>query len=189
MVFRPTEIPDVVVIDVEPRGDERGFLARTYCEHELSDHGLVARMVQASTIFSPGRHTLRGLHYQDRPHWETKLVRCTAGAAFVVATDLRADSPTRLRWVGVELSARNRRLLYVPEGFAQGYQTLADETELFYQMSREYQPAAARGVRWDDPALAIKWPPAPQRIISDRDREWPLLQSSGKTPSPSVDTE
>jgi dTDP-4-dehydrorhamnose 3,5-epimerase len=177
MVFRPTEISDVVVIDVEPRGDERGFLARIYCEHELTGHGLVARVVQASTVFSPKRHTLRGLHFQKSPHWETKLVRCTAGAAFVVAADLREDSPTRLRWVGVELSARNRRLLYVPEGFAQGYQTLADETELFYQMSREYEPAAARGVRWDDPALAIEWPPATERIISDRDRAWPLLQS------------
>jgi dTDP-4-dehydrorhamnose 3,5-epimerase len=175
MIFRPTELSDVVVIDVEPRGDERGFLARTYCEHELADHGLVARVVQTTTIFSPKRHTLRGLHFQRSPHWETKLVRCTAGAAFVVATDLREDSPTRLRWVGVELNARNRRLLYVPEGFAQGYQTLVDKTELCYQMSREYTPAAAWGVRWDDPALAIEWPPARARIISERDRAWPLL--------------
>jgi dTDP-4-dehydrorhamnose 3,5-epimerase len=189
MVFRPTEIPDVVVIDVEPRGDERGFLARTYCERELADHGLVARVVQASTVFSPTRHTLRGLHYQVCPHWETKLVRCTAGAAFVVATDLREDSPTRLRWVGVELSAQNRRQLYLPEGFAQGYQTLADETELFYQMSREYQPAAARGVRWDDPALAIDWPPAGERIISDRDRAWPPLQTSCRATTPCPDTD
>jgi dTDP-4-dehydrorhamnose 3,5-epimerase len=105
-------------------------------------------------------------------------VRCTAGAAFVVAADLRVDSPTRLRWVGVELSARNRRLLYVPEGFAQGYQTLADDTELRYQMSRRYEPAAARGVRWNDPARAIEWPPAAARIISKRDRTWPPLQSS-----------
>lgn len=182
MIFRPTDVPDVIVVDVEPRGDERGFLARTYCERELSDHGLVTRVVQASTIFSLKRHTLRGLHFQESPHWETKLVRCTAGAAFVVAADLRPDSPTRLRWVGIELSARNRRTLYVPEGFGQGYQTLADETELFYQMSREYEPAAARGVRWDDPALGIEWPPAGERIISERDRAWPLLQ--GQLPTP-----
>ena len=163
------------MIEVEPRGDERGFLARTYCEQDFSHHGLVARVVQCSTVYSPTRQTLRGLHFQESPYWETKLIRCTAGAAFVVAADLRTGSPTWRRWVGVELSAGNRRLLYVPEGFAQGYQTLADETELFYQMSREYVPSAARGVRWDDPALAVEWPHAHQRIISDRDRAWPLL--------------
>jgi len=181
MIFRPTEIPDVVVIDIERRGDERGFLARTYCEREFLEHGLVALGVQCSTVFSPRRHTLRGLHFQQHPHWETKLIRCTRGAAFVVAADLRADSQTERRWVGVELSADNRRLLYVPEGFAQGYQTLEDETELFYQMSREYQPAAARGVRWNDGALAIEWPQAPERIISDRDQAWPPLPGSSES--------
>jgi dTDP-4-dehydrorhamnose 3,5-epimerase len=176
MIFRRTEIPAVVAIDIEPRGDERGFLARTYCEREFAEQGLVAAVVQCSTVYSPQRGTLRGLHFQQHPHWETKLVRCTRGAAFVVAADLREDSPTHLSWVGVELSAANRRLLYVPEGFAQGYQTLSDETELFYQMSREYRPDAASGVPWDDPALAIAWPEAPARIISERDRGWPAIR-------------
>jgi dTDP-4-dehydrorhamnose 3,5-epimerase len=172
VIFRPTAIPDVVAIDIEPRGDERGFLARTYCEREFADRGLVAAVVQCSTVFSPRRGTLRGLHFQQSPHGEVKLVRCTSGVAHVVAADLRKDSPTYLRWVGVELSAANRRLVYVPEGFAQGYQTLSDETELFYQMSQEYTPAAASGVRWDDPALGIEWPETSERIISDRDLAW-----------------
>ena len=175
MIFRPTDIPDVIAIDVEPRGDERGFLARTYCEREFAKRGLAMPVVQCSTVFSPRCNTLRGLHFQRSPHWEIKLIRCTRGAAFVVAVDLRADSPTRHQWVGVELNGENRRLLYVPEGFAQGYQTLTDGTELFYQMSREYQPDAASGARWDDPAFGITWPPAEARIISERDSAWPLL--------------
>jgi dTDP-4-dehydrorhamnose 3,5-epimerase len=176
VIFTPTPLAGAVVIDVEPRGDERGFLARTYCEREFREHGLAMPIVQSNTIHNPAAGTLRGMHYQQAPHGEIKLLRCTRGAIFDVIVDLRPDSPTRLQWFGVELTADARRLLYVPEGFAQGYQTLADDSEVFYEMSHEYVPDAARGVRWDDPALAIDWPPAQRRIISQRDREWPPLE-------------
>ena len=173
MIFTPTRLRDAMIIDVERRGDKRGYLARTYCEHEFADHGLVTRFVQASTIFSPARNTLRGLHFQESPHGEVKLVRCTRGAAHVTIVDLRPDSATHAQWLGVELSPENGRLLYVPEGFAQGYQTLLGDTEVAYQMSHEYVPAAASGVRWNDPAFGIEWPRAERRIISERDRAWP----------------
>jgi dTDP-4-dehydrorhamnose 3,5-epimerase len=173
MIFTPARLQNATIIDVEPRGDERGFLARVFCEREFAEHGLATRFVQGSTIFSPQRHTLRGLHYQVAPHAENKLVRCTRGAVFVVMVDLRPDSPTHLQWQGVELTPDNRRLLYVPEGFAQGYQTLADDSEVVYQMTYEYVPEAARGVRWDDPAFGIEWPAAEARVISERDRSWP----------------
>jgi dTDP-4-dehydrorhamnose 3,5-epimerase len=173
MLFRPTELEGAYLIDVERHSDERGFLARTFCEQEFADHGLPMRIVQSSTIHSPRRHTLRGLHYQDAPHREIKLVRCTRGSIFLVMVDLRPESPTRTAWVGVELSTQNERLAYVPEGFAQGYQTLDDDTEVHYQMSHRYVPEAARGVRWNDPTLGIEWPPVEERIISERDRAWP----------------
>jgi dTDP-4-dehydrorhamnose 3,5-epimerase len=173
MIFTRTKLPDAAIIDVERRGDERGYLARVFCEREFEEHGLAVRFVQGSTIFSPQRHTLRGLHFQEAPHAENKLVRCTRGAVFVVMVDLRPDSPTHLEWLGVELSPDNGRLLYVPEGFAQGYQTLVDDCEVVYQMTHEYVPEAARGVRWDDPAFGIVWPPAERRIISERDLAWP----------------
>ena len=173
MIFTPTALPDAVVIDVERHGDERGHLARTFCEQEFADHGLVTRFVQSSTIFSPLRGTLRGLHFQRAPHGEVKLVRCTRGAARVTIVDLRPDSPSHLQWLGAELTPENGRLLYVPIGFAQGYQTLVDDTEVAYSMSHEYVPEAADGVRWDDPAFGIDWPPARARIISERDRAWP----------------
>jgi dTDP-4-dehydrorhamnose 3,5-epimerase len=148
-------------------------LARVFCEGEFARHGLATRFVQASTIYSAQCGTLRGLHYQDAPHREVKLVRCTRGAAHVVIVDLRVESPTYRRWTGVELTPANGRLLYVPEGFAQGYQTVADDTEVAYQMSHQYVPSAARGVRWDDPAFGIDWPAAERLIISQRDRSWP----------------
>ena len=173
MIFTATRLKDAFVIDVERRGDERGYLARTYCEREFADHGLVTRFVQASTIFSPNRDTLRGLHFQTAPHGEVKLVRCTRGAVQVTIVDLRPDSPTHTQWLSAELSPENGRLLYVPKGFAQGYQTLVDDTEVAYQMSHGYVPESANGVRWDDPAFGIEWPPAKQRIISERDRAWP----------------
>jgi dTDP-4-dehydrorhamnose 3,5-epimerase len=173
VIFTPTRLPGAVIIDVERHGDERGYLARTYCAQEFAAHGLATRFVQASTIYSPRRHTLRGLHYQRPPHAEVKLVRCTRGAAQVTIVDLRSGSPSYRQWLAVELSPENGRLLYVPKGFAQGYQTLEDDTEVAYQMSHEYVPEAATGVRWDDPAFGIVWPPAEERIISDRDRAWP----------------
>lgn len=173
MIFTPTRLDGGYLIDVERHTDERGFLARTFCEQEFADQGLPMRVVQSSTIASPRRHTLRGLHYQEAPHREVKLVRCTRGSIFLVMVDLRSGSPTRNDWVGVELSARTERMAYVPEGFAQGYQTLEDDTEVLYQMSHRYVPEAARGVRWNDPAFGIEWPAAEDRLISERDRSWP----------------
>ena len=175
MIFTPARLANAHLIDVERHADERGFLARTFCEREFAEHGLPMGIVQSSTIHSPRRSTLRGLHYQEAPHAEIKLVRCTRGSIFLVMVDLRPDSPTRNEWLGVELGARSERLAYVPEGFAQGYQTLEDDTEVLYQMSHPYVPQAARGVRWDDPVLAIAWPPAAERTISQRDRSWPDL--------------
>jgi dTDP-4-dehydrorhamnose 3,5-epimerase len=175
MIFTPTRLQDAYLIDVERHADERGFLARTFCEREFAEHGAPMRVVQSSTIHSPRRHTLRGLHYQDVPHAEVKLVRCTRGSIFLVMVDLRPGSASRDEWLGVELSADSERLAYVPEGFAQGYQTLEDDTEVLYQMSHHYVPEAARGVRWDDPALGIDWPSAEERVISERDRSWPDL--------------
>jgi dTDP-4-dehydrorhamnose 3,5-epimerase len=173
MLFTPAQLRDAMIIDVERRGDERGYLARVFCEREFAEHGLPVRWVQSSSIYSPKRHTLRGLHFQRAPHAENKLVRCTRGAVWVVMVDLRPDSPTYLQWQGAALTPSSGRLLLVPEGFAQGYQTLVDECEVVYQMTHEYVPEAASGVRWDDPAFGIEWPPAGERIISDRDLAWP----------------
>jgi dTDP-4-dehydrorhamnose 3,5-epimerase len=181
MIFTPTPLEGAFLIDVERHADERGFLARTFCEREFAEQGIPMRIVQSSTIHSPRRHTLRGLHYQETPHAEIKLVRCTRGSIFLVMADLRPDSPTRNEWLGAELSARSGRLAYVPRRFAQGYQTLEDDSEVLYQMSHHYVPEAARGVRWDDPALGIDWPPADERLISERDREWPDLSSMAAT--------
>jgi dTDP-4-dehydrorhamnose 3,5-epimerase len=175
MIFTRTKLPDAAIIDVERRGDERGYLVRVFCEREFADAGLAVRFVQGSTIYSPQRNTLRGLHFQRAPHAENKLVRCTRGAVYVVMVDLRLDSPAYLDWLGTELTSENGRLLYVPEGFAQGYQTLVDDCEVVYQMTHEYVPEAASGVRWDDPAFAIEWPAAESRIISERDLAWPDL--------------
>ncbi len=177
MIFTPAPLEGAYLIDVERHADERGFLARTFCEREFAEHGAPMRVVQSSTIHSPRRHTLRGLHFQEAPHREIKVVRCTRGSIFLVMVDLRRGSATRNEWLGIELSARNERLAYVPEGFAQGYQTLEDDTEVLYQMSHRYMPEAARGVRWDDPDLGIEWPAADERLISERDREWPDLRA------------
>jgi dTDP-4-dehydrorhamnose 3,5-epimerase len=177
MIFTRTRLEDAYLIDVERHADDRGFLARTFCEREFAEQGLPMRIVQSSTIHSPRRNTVRGLHYQEPPHEEIKLVRCTRGSIFLVMVDLRPDSSSQNGWLGVELTAQNERLAYVPEGFAQGYQTLEDDTEVLYQMSHEFVPEAARGVRWDDPAFGIDWPTAEERIISERDQAWPDLTS------------
>ena len=168
MVFTETGLPGAFVVDIEPRVDERGLFARSWCRGEFEAHGLDPRLVQCSISRSVSRHTLRGMHYQAAPHAEVKLVRCTLGAIYDVIIDLRADSPTRGKYFGAELSAANHRALYVPEGFAHGFLTLAEESEVFYQMSEFYQAEAARGVRWDDPAFGIIWPARPQ-VISERD--------------------
>jgi dTDP-4-dehydrorhamnose 3,5-epimerase len=184
MIFTRTHLEGAYLIDPERHADERGFLARTFCEHEFAAHGAPMKIVQSSTIRSPWRHTLRGLHYQEAPHREIKLVRCTRGSIFLVMVDLREDSATRNDWLGVELTADSARMAYVPEGFAQGYQTLEDDTEVHYQMSHRYVPEYARGVRWDDPVFGIEWPPAEERLISERDREWPALASSLASAAP-----
>jgi dTDP-4-dehydrorhamnose 3,5-epimerase len=173
MIFSPTRLEGAYLVEMERRADERGYLARTFCEQEFAERGLAMRIVQSSTIQTERRNTLRGLHYQEEPHREIKLVRCTRGSIFLVMVDLRPGSPTRHDWLGVELDARGERMAYVPEGFAQGYQTLEDDVEVCYQMSHEYVPESARGVRWDDPAFGIQWPAAEERIVSERDRSWP----------------
>lgn len=172
MIFRETAVAGVWIVDPEPHTDERGFFARTWCAREFAERGLSARFVQASVSHNPRRGTLRGLHYQAAPHAEAKLVRCTRGAVYDVALDLRSGSPTYRRHVAVVLDARSHRALYIPEGCAHGFQTLEDDTDVLYQMSTFHAPEAARGVRWDDPAFAIPWPPA-ERLISARDRAYP----------------
>jgi dTDP-4-dehydrorhamnose 3,5-epimerase len=152
--------------------DERGFFARTWCREEFADHGLTPELAQCSISFSHRKGTLRGLHYQAAPHQEAKLVRCTRGAIWDVALDLRRDSPTYRAWFGVELSAANRAALYIPEGCAHGQLTLSDDSEVLYQMSAPYVPSAARGVRYDDPAFGIEWP-GEVVVINDRDASYP----------------
>lgn len=172
MKFTETSIAGVWLIDLEPRADERGYFARTWCEQEFAAHGLSTRIAQANTGVSPRRGTLRGIHYQEAPHAEVKVVRCTRGAVHDVVVDLRPESPTHRRWLGVALSARNGRTLYAPAGCAHGYLTLEDDTELLYMTSDFYAPAAARGVRYDDPAFDITWP-GNIELVSAQDRSWP----------------
>ena len=162
------------LIEPELISDERGSFARTWCAAEFEERGLNSRLVQCNISTNRLRGTVRGMHFQREPHAEAKLVRCTRGAICDVIVDLRPDSPTFRRWIAQELSADNHRLFYIPEGFAHGFQTLTDDAEVFYQMSREFVPGAASGVRWDDPALRIDWP-LPISIISERDQTWPEL--------------
>lgn len=173
MIFTPLELEGAFLVDLEPHPDERGFFARAWCREEFEAHGLNNALVQCNLSFNHLRGTLRGMHYQRAPHAEAKLVRCTRGAILDVIVDLRPGSPTHARWLGVELTEENRSALYVPEGFAHGYQTLTDGTETLYQVSAAYAPGAEGGVRWDDPAFGIEWPDADPRIVSDKDRAWP----------------
>lgn len=181
MLFTELGLPGLFLVEPERHEDERGFFARTWCATEARARGLDTPAAQASVSFSKRRGTLRGLHYQAAPHAEVKLVRCTRGAIHDVVVDLRSGSPTSLRHVATVLSADNRAALYVPEGIAHGFQTLEDATEVVYQMSRPHAPEAARGVRWDDPRLAIAWPPA-ARIIAERDRRWPDVEPGRPVP-------
>lgn len=173
MRFLPTPIPGVIVIEPEPRADDRGFFARTWCRDEFAAAGLAAEWAQCNVSFNTKAGTLRGMHWQAAPHEEVKLVRCTAGAAYDVVLDVRRDSPTFGKWVAVELTAANRKAVYIPGGLAHGFQTLLDATELFYHMGSVYVPEAARGVRWDDPAFGIAWPPCASRVIAPRDLSFP----------------
>ena len=172
MRFTETKVAGAFLIEPEPIADERGFFARTWCRSEFADHGLNPELAQANISFNHRKGTLRGLHYQQAPRAEAKLVRATRGAIWDLALDLRRDSPSYLAWFGAELTADNRSMLYVPEGCAHGFLTLADATEVAYQMSAPYAPAAARGVRWDDPAFGIEWP-GEVVVINERDASYP----------------
>jgi dTDP-4-dehydrorhamnose 3,5-epimerase len=171
--FTQLEIAGAWLIDIEPHEDERGFFARTYCVREFAEHRLVTTIAQCSTSFNAKRGTVRGMHYQAEPHAEEKVVRCTAGAIFDAIVDIRPTSSTYLRWLGIELTARNHRMLYIPAGLAHGFQTLEDNTEVFYQISVDHEPAASRGIRWTDPALDIAWPIRDDVTVSRRDTSFP----------------
>jgi dTDP-4-dehydrorhamnose 3,5-epimerase len=173
VIFRPTEIAGAYLIEMEQIEDERGFFARTFCTKEFDHAGLNSRITQCSLSFNEKRGTLRGMHYQAAPHRETKVVRCTRGAIFDVLIDLRRESATCGDWMSLELSADNRRMVYVPEGVAHGFQTLTDGTEVLYQMSEFFAPGSALGVRWDDPAFGIAWPLRPTGL-SQKDVSYPL---------------
>lgn len=173
MIFVETELKGVFIIEPEKLEDERGFFARVWCQKEFSKYGLNPLLVQCNISFNKKKNTLRGMHYQAPPYQEDKLIRCTMGAIYDVAIDLRSDSPTFRKQVAVVLTAQNRKMLYVPAGCAHGFQTLEDNTEVYYQMSQFYVPKAARGVRWDDPLFDIQWPAAKARMIGKRDREYP----------------
>jgi len=172
MTFLNTPVDGAFLIRIEAQRDDRGFFARTWCRREFEGHGLTAGLVQCNISFNYRRGTLRGLHYQAPPFEEVKLVRCIRGALHDVILDLRPQSPTYLRHFAAELSAENRDMMYVPAGVAHGFLTLADDTEVLYQMSQFYSPEHSRGVRWNDPAFAINWP-HPVQVIAERDRTYP----------------
>lgn len=172
MIFTETRLRGAYVIELEPREDERGFFARTFCRDEFMQHGLNPDIVQCSLSFNKTKGTLRGMHYQAKPFEETKLVWCSRGAIYDVIVDLRPESPTYRQWVAAELSRENHAAVYVPAGCAHGFLTLTDNAEVYYQISQNYRPEAARGARWNDPAFGITWP-AGQKIISSRDRGYP----------------
>jgi dTDP-4-dehydrorhamnose 3,5-epimerase len=187
MIFTETAIPGAFLIQPEALVDGRGFFARTWCQHEFAARGLTARLVQCSLSVTRARGTLRGMHYQVAPREEAKLIRCTAGAVYDAIVDLRPGSPTCYRWWGTELRAAGRMLLYVPEGVAHGFQTLTDDVEVEYQISQAYAPECARGFRYDDPAVGIRWP-LPVGCVSPRDLAWPPLPAApaAGTPAPAV---
>jgi dTDP-4-dehydrorhamnose 3,5-epimerase len=172
MIFTETKLKGAYIIDIKPHKDDRGFFARAWCQNEFAEHGLHPHVAQANLSFNHKKGTLRGMHYQLAPYAESKLVRCTRGAIYDVMIDLRPDSPTYKQWVAVELTAENHRMLYVPEGFGHGFQTLTDNCEITYQVSQFYTPGAERGTRHDDAAFGIQWP-LEVSVISQKDRNWP----------------
>jgi dTDP-4-dehydrorhamnose 3,5-epimerase len=174
MKFTETKLKGAFIIELEERTDSRGFFARTFCAREFEEHGLKPAVVQCNMSFNHKKGTMRGMHYQIAPATEAKLVRCTRGAVYDVIVDMRPNSPTYLEHIGVELTADNRKALYVPEMFAHGYLTLTDGAEVFYQVSEFYTPGTERGLRYNDPALKIEWPVAIE-VISEKDAAWALL--------------
>lgn len=179
MIFNPTPLAGAFVIELEMIADERGFFARTFCRKTFAERGLNPSLVQGNLCYTRYRGTVRGLHFQRAPHGEAKLLRCVAGAVYDVIVDLRPESDTYLGWTGVELSADNRKMFYVPEGFANGYQSLIDHSEVIYQVSQFYTPEAEAGIRWDDPLFGIRWPITEKTIVSDKDRRWPDFDPDG----------
>jgi dTDP-4-dehydrorhamnose 3,5-epimerase len=178
MIFRETTLKGAWIVEAEPHVDERGQFVRTWCREEFADHGLNADFVQSGVSTNTERGTLRGMHWQAEPHEEVKLVRCVRGAIHDVIVDIRPNSPTFANWVGLTLTPQSQLMLYVPKGFAHGFQTLTDDTEVHYLLSCAYVASAGRGLRHNDPSLAIEWP-LPVSRISDRDGSWPLLHKDG----------
>lgn len=174
MLFQSTKLPGAYLIDLEKKGDERGFFARVFCQNEFDQNQLETNFIQVNNSLSAQKGTLRGIHYQLHPKSEVKLVRCIKGSLFDVIVDLRADSATFGQWFGAELSAENRRMMYVPRGFGHAFLTLEDNTEALYMVSEAYSPQHERGIRWDDPRFNIAWP-SPPSIISDKDRNHPMF--------------
>ncbi len=173
MIFSKTRLKGVFIIELEKHEDERGYFARAWCKKEFKASGLNSNLAQANTALSLHKGTLRGMHYQIAPYQETKIIRCIRGAVFDVVIDLRPNSISYCEWLGVELSSENHTMLYVPEGFAHGYQTLKNNAEVFYLVSQFYAPDAERGVRWDDPVFNIEWPETSDLVISEKDNNWP----------------
>lgn len=173
MIFSETKLQGAFIIEVQRLEDDRGFFGRSFCRREFASYGLNPDVVQCNISFNREAGALRGMHYQEAPHAEDKLVRCTRGSLYDVIVDLRKESPTHKQWVAVELTEDNCRMLYIPKGFAHGFQTLTDSTEIFYQMSEFYHPESSRGVRWNDPVFGIRWPSMERAIISEKDRNWP----------------
>ncbi|MDQ7096254.1 dTDP-4-dehydrorhamnose 3,5-epimerase [Desulfosporosinus sp. PR] len=181
MIFSETPLVGAYLIDIEPIEDVRGFFARSFCKNEFTVHGLQSEFVQCNIASNYKKGTLRGMHYQLEPYAEVKLVRCIRGSIYDVVIDLREKSSTFKKWFSVELSAGNCKMLYVPEGFAHGYQTLTDDTEVFYQVSEFYQPNYERGIRWDDGNFDIQWP-LQEKIISSKDRNWDIFNGKHSEP-------
>ena len=186
MIFVKTKFADAFVVELEKHEDERGFFARAWCDCEFAAHNLNAQWVQANLAYSKAKGTLRGLHYQVAPYQEAKLMRCIRGAIYDVILDVRPESPTFKQWLGVVLTADNHKALYVPQGFAHGYQTLTDDSEVFYPVSQFYTPGSERGIRWNDPTFAIQWPLTEGLVISEKDQNWPDYAGA---PSPHAESE
>lgn len=174
MIFTETKLRGAFLIELDKKEDERGFFARAWCRNEFREHGLVDDFVQVNLSYNRRKGTLRGMHFQAEPHAEVKLMRCIRGAIFNAIVDLRPTSPTFRQWFGTELTAQNRRMLYVPKGFANGYLALEDESEVLYSVSSFYHPESEGGLRWDDPDIGIQWPEVGPLIISEKDRNWPV---------------
>jgi dTDP-4-dehydrorhamnose 3,5-epimerase len=180
MLFKEINLSGVYLIELERLEDERGFFARTYCEQEFSAHGIPFHFVQCNISFNKHKGTLRGMHYQAAPYEEPKLVRCTMGAIYDVIIDIRPESPSFKRWGAYELTSENRLMLYIPAGFAHGFQTLVENSEVFYQMGEFYHPESACGIRWDDPAFGISWPQTRDIILSKTDSSFANFNDNDK---------